>query len=68
MEMMELHQTVGRIEAKVDVLLIDRRRLDAVEKRQWISIGGLGVALALLMPKIREVFEFIPMALGAVLH
>lgn len=64
----ELHQAVGRIEGKVDILLsisgTHDHRLSVVEKRQWIGIGGLAIGGALLMPRLKEVFDPIVAALA----
>lgn len=59
----ELYETVGRIEAKVDVLL-DRTaahdvRLRIVERRQWFTSGGIAIAVTLLLPKIKAIFGFL---------
>lgn len=48
--MNELHQTVGRIEAKVDVLLGIEKRVGSVEKRQWVVLAAAVVAGGLMLP------------------
>lgn len=66
MEINDLYQAVGRIEGKVDTLLgssgLHEHRISVVERRQWISIGALAIGGALLMPRIKELFEWIPTA------
>lgn len=68
MEMNELHQTMGRVEAKVDMVLIalgaHDHRISVVEKRQWVSIGAFAIGTALLLPRLKEMFEPIAAALA----
>jgi hypothetical protein len=55
------HEAIGRIDANVQTLVADaavtRRRLSTVEKRQWIGIGGMVAAGALLLPKYHELLS-----------
>jgi hypothetical protein len=52
-----IRESLGRIEAKVDiaVTLLNYHgiRISAVEKRQWFTAGGISLAVALLVPKIK---------------
>lgn len=57
----ETHTTIGRIDANVSILLsmagAHDHRISVIEKRQWISIGGLAIGAALLLPRLKELFE-----------
>lgn len=60
MEMNEndtLHIMIGRIDANVQALVRNSAAHDArittVERRQWVTSGGIAVAVAILMPKVR---------------
>lgn len=52
-----IREALGRIEAKVDtavdLLNSHSTRIAAVEKRQWYTAGGISLAIALLVPKIK---------------
>lgn len=57
-----LHEGLGRVEAKVDVLLertaAQDYRLRVVERKQWFTSGSIAVAVALLVPKIKAFLGF----------
>lgn len=44
-------ERLARIETKLDMLLEDRSRLSAVERKQWLHSGGIAV-IVLLANKI----------------
>lgn len=43
-------ERLARVETKIDLLLEDRGRLAAVEKKQWIHTGGIA-AFAFILTK-----------------
>jgi hypothetical protein len=48
----EIARTLGRVEGKVDMLIdlakVDRKRLHAVERKQWMHTGGLAALVFVL--------------------
>ena len=58
----EAHELLGRIDAKVDILLVrsekQDRRLNIVEKRQYVSAGVISACVALVLPHIKAFLGF----------
>lgn len=54
----QVHKSLGSIEAKVDILLLNssaqEKRLSSVEHRQWTVAGAVAVFVALVAPRFRE--------------
>lgn len=43
----DIKSRLARIETKVDLLIEDRSRLTAVERKQWYHTGGIALVAAL---------------------
>lgn len=54
-----VREALGRIETKVDTVIsrLDGHdtRLASVEKRQWFTAGGVSLAVAMLVPKLKTI-------------
>ena len=53
----EAHELLGRIDAKVDILLERTaghdRSIKALERRQWFQTGAIAACVALIAPKLK---------------
>jgi hypothetical protein len=59
MQLTELAQSLGRVEAKVDLLLDHAtkadRRIASMERKMWWGSGAMAVLMAIVVPKIRTI-------------